>query len=63
MNVAQLEPRRHAPPEGWSAATFGAVTSALAGALVAAIKRRESESAGAVRPRRLCSEPSNPRQV
>ncbi len=39
MNVSDLEPRRHEPPAGWDATTFDAVTSALAAALVAAVRR------------------------
>lgn len=38
MNVAALEPRRHAPPQGWAAATFERLTDALAAALVAAVR-------------------------
>lgn len=41
MNVADLEPRRHEPPEGWDAATFAAVTDALAAALAAAVRREQ----------------------
>lgn len=38
VTSAALEPRRHAPPEGWNAQTFETVTSALAAALVAAYR-------------------------
>lgn len=41
MNAADLQPRRHDPPEGWTAEIFEAVTSALAAALVAAVRRAE----------------------
>jgi hypothetical protein len=44
VNVATLQPRRHAPPPGWPAETFERVTDALAAALVAAV-RRERERA------------------
>jgi hypothetical protein len=40
VNVADLHPRRHDPPEGWSAETFERVTDALAAALVAAVRRQ-----------------------
>jgi hypothetical protein len=39
VNVADLRPRRHDPPEGWDAATFERLTDALAQALVAAVRR------------------------
>ena len=43
MNPDALEPKRHAPPEGWDVTTFEAVTDALAAALVAAVRRAERE--------------------
>lgn len=48
MNVADLEPRRHAPPAGWSRETFERVTDALARILVSAYRRAvEREERGA----------------
>jgi hypothetical protein len=41
MNTSALEPRRHAPPEGWDAQTFECVTAAIASALVAAVRRAD----------------------
>jgi len=43
MNVDQLEPRRHAPPPGWPVETFEVVTTALAQALLTALRRLERE--------------------
>lgn len=42
MNVADLRPRRHEPPQGWGAETFELLTDALAAALVAAVRRRQA---------------------
>jgi hypothetical protein len=47
VNAADLQPRRHEPPEGWSRETFEAVTDALAAALVAAVRRQEERTAKA----------------
>jgi hypothetical protein len=44
---APLVPRIHEPPAGWPVSTFEQVTDALAGALVASWRRRESEAAPA----------------
>jgi hypothetical protein len=41
MNVNDLMPRRHAPPEGWDAQTFERVTDAIAAAFVAAVRRTD----------------------
>jgi len=41
MNTSALEPRRHAPPEGWDAQTFERVTDEIAAALVAAVRRAD----------------------
>jgi hypothetical protein len=53
VNTAALQPRHHNPPEGWDEATFEALTDALAGALVAAYRRRHTAEteASAVRGR------------
>jgi hypothetical protein len=50
VNVDALTPRRHAPPKGWDAATFERLTSALALALAAAVKRAEAEAADGTGP-------------
>lgn len=50
MNVDALEPRRHAPPDGWSREAFERVTDALAAALVAAVRRDEERIAEDVEP-------------
>jgi hypothetical protein len=39
MEPDALEPRHHDPPAGWPVEVFEAVTSALAAALVAVVKR------------------------
>ena len=39
MILADLEPRRHEPPPGWPAAVIECLTSALAAALVAVVRR------------------------
>jgi hypothetical protein len=46
VNVAELQPRHHAPPDGWDAQTFEAVTSALAAALSGAYRRSIEREAG-----------------
>jgi hypothetical protein len=38
-----LEPRRHAPPPGWSPDVFERLTGAIAAALVAAARRQAAE--------------------
>ena len=52
MNVADLEPRRHAPPEGWPVETFERVTDALAAALVAAWVQAQRQGPTTATPRR-----------
>jgi hypothetical protein len=47
VKVADLAPRRHNPPSGWSRETFERVTDALAAALVAAVRRQATERAEA----------------
>jgi hypothetical protein len=49
MNVAELQPRRHDPPPGWDAETFGQLTDALAAALVAAHRRAPHDDGAADR--------------
>jgi len=48
--VSDLQPRRHAPPEGWDRTTFEALTDALAQVLVSAIQRASDERASAAPP-------------
>jgi len=40
LDYADLAPRRHKPPAGWSREVFEAVTDALAQALVANLRRQ-----------------------
>jgi hypothetical protein len=44
VNIETLKPQRHAPPPGWNAQTFEAVTDALAAALVAAYRRADLDA-------------------
>lgn len=45
IDVTTLQPRRHDAPAGWPPAVFDALTSALAAALVSAVRRdREREA-------------------
>ncbi|MGH7413185.1 MAG: hypothetical protein ACREKJ_03195 [Candidatus Rokuibacteriota bacterium] len=40
MKISLLHPQRHEPPSGWPPETFETLTDAIAGALVAAMKRQ-----------------------
>jgi hypothetical protein len=42
VNADTLEPRRHEAPEAWDVETFDKLTSAIAGALVAAVRREQA---------------------
>lgn len=43
LDSAGLQPRRHAPPPGWSRETFDQVTDALAAALLSALERENTD--------------------
>jgi len=51
MNTSALQPRRHAPPEGWDAQTFERVTDAIAAALIAAVRRADVKDTLTMNPR------------
>jgi hypothetical protein len=41
VTVAELQPRRHDAPAGWSVEVFEQVTDALAAALIGAYRRQQ----------------------
>lgn len=47
IDVADLRPRRHDPPPGWSRETFERLTDALAAVLIAAVRREAEREAEA----------------
>jgi hypothetical protein len=45
VNISTLRAQKHAPPPGWSRETFERVTAAIAAAMVAAVRREDTEHA------------------